>query len=134
MNELSGKVTLEASVSPSEDPAKVATAVGNIVGGGGASLDVNGLRVRLASGELSSLNRLRDQLRDRRIRAAVRRLMLKARRGNSMTLMLNRQAAFAGVVAVCSSPEESPLGPIYLYIDSGKIEAVIDWLTGYEPG
>ena len=90
--------------------------------------------IRLVSEEASSLDMLRDQFRDRHVRGAARRLLLSQLKGSSTSLMLNRQAAVVGVVALCSSPDQSPLGPIYATIDSRQIEAVIDWLTAYEPG
>jgi predicted RNA binding protein with dsRBD fold (UPF0201 family) len=89
---------------------------------------------RLVSEETNSLNTLRDQLRDRHIRAAARKLLLRELKGNSTSLFLNKQAATAGVIALCSSPDQSPLGPIYVTIDSRQVAAVIDWLTAYEPG
>jgi predicted RNA binding protein with dsRBD fold (UPF0201 family) len=49
----------------------------------------------------------------------------------STSLMLNKQAAAAGVIALCGSTEESPLGPIYLTAESEQIATVIDWLTAY---
>ena len=128
-----GRVTIEAGVSPSEDARKVALAVDNIVGDSGlVEITVRGARFR--SDDLGSLGHLRDQLRDRRIRAAARRLLLRERDGKSAVLMLNRQAAFVGVIALCGSPEESPLGPVYLTLESKDMEAAIDWLTAYEEG
>jgi predicted RNA binding protein with dsRBD fold (UPF0201 family) len=81
--------------------------------------------------EAKALLRIRDQLRDRHVRSAARRRLLLGREGNSTSLMLNRQAAAAGVLAICGSPEESPLGPIYMTIESEKLDTVIDWLTSY---
>ena len=133
MNDPEFKVTLtlRASVSPSEDQEKVARALENIVG------ESAGAEVRLGSGaELSTsdpkaLSRIRDQLRDRHVRGAARRQMLLNMKGDSTSVMLNRQAAAAGVLALCGTPEESPLGPIYLRIKSERLEAAIDWLAAY---
>ncbi len=83
---------------------------------------------------MDSLSHLRDQLRDRHVRAAARRLLLYSIKGGRAELMLNRQAAVAGVVVVCGSPEESPLGPIYLRLESDNLPAAIDWLTAYDSG
>ena len=51
--------------------------------------------------------------------------------GRRVILLLNRQAATAGVVALCTSATESPLGPIVLEIECDKPETVIDWLTAH---
>ena len=117
------RLILEATVSPSEDPLKVAKAVASIAGLGPEAASVGPKAVRLVTGERKALAHVRDQLRDRHIRSAARR-----------QLLLNRQAAAAGVVAVCGGPEESPLGPIYLTLSSGKLDEAIDWLTAYPDG
>jgi predicted RNA binding protein with dsRBD fold (UPF0201 family) len=46
-------------------------------------------------------------------------------------LLLNRQAAFAGVISLCTTQMESPLGPITMEIESEKPDALIDWLTAH---
>lgn len=132
--ELKVKVSLEARVSPSEDSAKVAQAVLNLVGDSPGQLKRAGSEVRYISEETGSLAHLRDQLRDRRVRAVARRLLTDARQGSLTEVMLNRQAAAAGVVALCGSQDESPLGPIFLRIESNQLEEVIGWLTAYEGG
>jgi predicted RNA binding protein with dsRBD fold (UPF0201 family) len=132
--DLEGRVTLEANVSPSEDQEKVAGAVRNIVPAAAGQVETGSRFVRFASNDVMSLSHLRDQLRDRHVRAAARRLMLVGKEGNSTSLMLNRQAAAAGVVVVCGSPGESPLGPIYLSLESKKLDQLIDWLAAYETG
>lgn len=128
------KVTLEATLAPSEDSQKVLDAMKRILVDNTAVVDDTKRMIKLISVEASSLSTLRDQLRDRHIRAAARRLFMSELSGGSTTVMLNRQAAAVGVVALCSSADQSPLGPIYLTLDSERIEAVIDWLTAYESG
>jgi uncharacterized protein len=125
------RLILEATVSPSEDPQKVAAALGNVVGLGTDAVTVGNGSARLIAGEAKALEHVRDQLRDRRIRSAARRQLLVNGSGVSTSLMLNRQAAAAGVVAVCGTPEESPLGPIYLTLSSNRLTEAIDWLTAY---
>ncbi len=88
---------------------------------------------RLVTEDPKALVHIRDQLRDRHVRTAARRQMLLSRSGRRTTLMLNRQAAAAGVVALCGSVDESPLGPLYLTIESDRVEATTEWLTAY-PG
>jgi predicted RNA binding protein with dsRBD fold (UPF0201 family) len=131
--EFSAKFTLEATVSPSEDPAKVMQAMKNVVGDCRAESFTSAGSAKLVTGDPKALVRIRDQLRDRHVRSAARRQMILGTAGRTTSLMLNRQAAAAGVIAVCSSPEESPLGPIYLTIESGRLDSAIDWLATY-PG
>ncbi len=128
------RVVLEAGVSPSEDPAKVRAALENVVGGAQSSVAVGPDSARLVTEDPRALLFIRDKLRDRHVRGAARRRLLLNTKGGSTSLLLNRQAAAAGVVAICGSPEESPLGPIHVSIRSDKIEAAIDWLAAYEEG
>jgi uncharacterized protein len=126
------RLTLKATVSPSEDPEKVGNAMKNVLGDSKADPLLGSTSLRLVSEEEKSLVRIRDALRDRHVRSAARRQLLLNSTRRSASLMLNRQAATAGVIAICGSPEESPLGPIYLTIESDRLEAAVDWLTAYE--
>ena len=128
------RVMLEATLAPSEDPKKVLGGMKSVLGESAALADQSRRMIKMLSEGLSSLNILREQLRDRHIRSAARRLLLLELKGDSTSLMLNRQAATVDVVTLCSSADQSPLGPIYMTIRSKQIEAVIDWLTAYEEG
>lgn len=128
------RLTLRATVSPSEDPAKVLSALRNIVGGIEGDVTERAGSVRLVTDDVRALTHVRDKLRDRHVRSAARRqLLLNASRG-STRLLLNRQAAAAGVVAVCGSPAESPLGPIVAILKSDRLQDAIDWLAAYTEG
>jgi predicted RNA binding protein with dsRBD fold (UPF0201 family) len=128
------RVTAEAAVGLSEDSAKVGTAVANVLGECRHVVEEVPQMVRMTSDDSASILRLHDQLRDRHVRAAARKLLLAGREGNVSTVMLNRQAAYAGVLALCGSEAESPLGPIYLTIGSDELDDAIEWLTAYETG
>jgi len=133
-NEFNTKITLEASLSPSEDIDKVIEAMKNVLGGSHAEVSRRGGTVRLFSDDRHALDMLRNQLRDRQVRGAARRVLLSETVGDLTTVMLNRQAAAVGVIALCNSPDQSPLGPIYVRLQSKEISAVIDWLTAYDSG
>ncbi len=128
------KIILKANVSPSEDPDKIVGALENVLGQPTGAISLGSRTVKLVTDEAKVLLRMRDQLRDRHVRSAARRRLLLNRKKNSTSLMLNRQAATTGVLVVCGSPEESPLGPIYLTIESERLDAVVDWLTSYSEG
>ncbi|HUH99947.1 MAG TPA: hypothetical protein VLY65_02790, partial [Nitrososphaerales archaeon] len=61
----------------------------------------------------------------------ARRLMLASLEGNKLPLKLNRQAAAAGVLALCSNALESPLGPLNLVVETEAPSQLIDWLTAH---
>jgi predicted RNA binding protein with dsRBD fold (UPF0201 family) len=139
-------IRLHASIAPSEDPEKVLKAARNVLGEcnysvetrGGADTEGDGgtsgsveAWLTLSSTDAHCLQRIHDQLRDRHVRDAARRLLLRGRRDSRLTLLLNRQAAFVGVVVVCNSVLESPLGPMVLEIDCDRAEGLIDWLTAH---
>ena len=122
---------LRASVSPSEDPQKVLAAMLKVLGDCEFSVEEGESSIRLRSGSSRCLQKLHDQLRDRHVRDAARRLMLRLLEGNTLRLMLNRQAAAAGVLALCTTATESPLGPLKMEIESDEPQQLIDWLTAY---
>src|SRR5439155_947403 len=75
-----------------------------------------------ASGS-SSVARVRQRIRDQRIRDTARRQLLAGRRGDRTSVSLSKQAAFVGVVNFAAG---SPLGDILLEIESDDLSAVID--------
>ncbi|QQG48795.1 MAG: hypothetical protein HY247_00265 [archaeon] len=131
--EVRARVTVGAPLKPSEDPEKVLRALQNVLGEGG-EFHIGKSEVRMDVGDLSALEKIHDQLRDRHVRAAGRRILLRSIDRGTATILLNKQAAVAGVVALCGNEEESPLGAIRIRISSPKIEEIVDWLTAYEGG
>jgi predicted RNA binding protein with dsRBD fold (UPF0201 family) len=128
------EIVAEAEIKKTESKEKVAKAVQNLFGDKG-ELRIENDRVMLVSSDLEALRYLKDQFRDRRVRASARRLLFKNQEEGSLQtyLMLNKQAATVGIGALCDDPRESALGPIILRIRSNELQKVIDWLTfGYE--
>lgn len=124
-------VFAEAQIKHSESKQKVADAISKILPLG--ELRIGDDRVTLSSDKLESLKFLKDHFRDRRIRSAARRLLLKNSTELQTELLLNKQAATVGIAALCDDPRESALGPIVLRIHSNNVNEVIDWLTqGYD--
>jgi len=124
-------VQLAASVSPSEDPERVLAAMRNVLGGCEYRVERSPDSIVLSSDSIRCLQKVQDQLRDRRVRDAARRLLLRGQDGETLRLLLNRQAAAAGVIVVCSSELESPLGPLFLEVQTHDPQGVIDWLTAH---
>lgn len=134
MSEEEIDIFVEAQIKHSESRDKVAKAISNLFGSTG-EMRIEADRVLFLSQEKSSLQLLKDQFRDRRVRAAARRLLLSNTEEGALqtTLLLNKQAATVRIAALCDDPSESPLGPIVLRIRSKKLQEIIDWLTqGYD--
>ena len=125
------RVELRATVSPSEDPQKVLAAMRQVFGACDFAVEERETSISMRSTSPGCLQKLHDQLRDRHVRDAARRLMLASLEGGRLPLKLNRQAAAAGVLALCSNAVESPLGPINVEIDAEAPERLIDWLTAH---
>ena len=47
---------------------------------------------------------------------------------NSLELMINKQALTQSFVVICTTPAESPLGPVYLNLSASDIEALVEYL------
>ena len=81
------------------------------------------------SNNYESLTRVYETMRSRKSKSAYRRLLMRNMTNNSTWFYLNKQAAFANVIALCDEADESPLGPIKVVLHSKNIEDVIDWLV-----
>ena len=127
-------IKVEAQIKHSESKDKIAKAISNLFGSSG-EMRVEEDRALFLSKSRSSLQLLKEQFRDRRVRAVARRLLLSnMEEGETQTtLLLNKQAATVGIAAICDDPSESPLGPIVLRMRCLNIRELIDWLTyGYD--
>jgi predicted RNA binding protein with dsRBD fold (UPF0201 family) len=127
-------ITVEAQVKSTESKEKVAKAITNLFPRPG-DLRFEHDRIVLVFSDLEALKLLKDQFRDRRVRSAARRLLIANQDEGSLQtfLLLNKQAATAGIGSLCDDPRESALGPIVLRIRSSQLPRVIDWMTqGYD--
>jgi len=125
-------IHIECKVNPSEDKEKVIKAIKNVIGMDGSIIVKDHNYYRLLSIRLDgieSLKVIREQIHSRQVMNTFRRIMNGNKDGMSTWLYLNKQAAYAGVVSVCESEDESPLGPIKITIESDDIDSLIEWLT-----
>ena len=112
------RVRIETACRPTETLDAVSTALRNLF----PDLRIESQEDRL-TGTTESLERLRERIRDQRIRDTARRQFLAGRRGDRTVVSLNKQAAFVGVVNFAAG---SPLGDIVVEIESDDLAAVID--------
>ena len=121
------KVSAYCTINASEDINKVRTSLSNIL----TDMDekITGDSLVANSNNYESLTRIYETMRSRKSKSAYRRLLMRNMTNNSTWFYLNKQAAFANVVALCDEAGESPLGPIKVVLHSKNIEDVIDWLV-----
>ena len=121
------KVSAYCTINASEDVNKVRTSVSNIL----IDMDekITGDSLVANSSNYESLTRIYETMRSRKSKSAYRRLLMRNMAKDSTWFYLNKQAAFANVIALCDEADESPLGPIKVVLHSKNIEDVIDWLV-----
>jgi len=121
------KVSAYCTINASEDMEKVRTAVSNIL----TDMDekITGDSLVVNSSNYESLTKIYETMRSRRTKSAYRRHLMRNMAKDSTWFYLNKQAAFANVIALCDEADESPLGPIKVVLHSKNIEDVIDWLV-----
>jgi uncharacterized protein len=124
-------VFVEVEVNPTEDVEKVKLAVNNVLGNPSMTVKSAGKTCILtaeAKGQ-ASLTKLRNMLKNDRIRDASRRLLNKSVRGNKIDFYLNKQVAYAGHISFSEESAESPLGPIHITIESEDPHGLAEWLA-----
>ena len=91
----------------------------------------NGVQIRsMIMQGLEAVTFLFRQTRRQRVVEALRRYALERMdlNNNQCILLFHKQALFQKRIAVCGDPNESPLGPIQVTIDSHDIEPLIEYL------
>jgi len=125
------KVFVEVDVNPTEEEDKVRFAVKNLFDGVSFTVK-SGFKGNVLTAEAkgqSSLVKMRNLIRNDRIRDAARRILHKSVSGNMICFFLNKQVAFAGHVCFSEETSESPLGPIKVTVKSDDPHKLIDWLA-----
>ena len=121
------KISVYCAINESEDMNKVRTAVSNIVTDMNEKMTDDALVANSTNYE--SLTKIYETMRSRRTKSAYRRHLMRNMTEDSTWFYLNKQAAFADVIALCDEEDQSPLGPIKVVLHSKNIEDVIDWLV-----
>ena len=121
------KISVYCNINESEDVNKVRTAVSNILTDMDEKITDNSLAAN--SSNYESLTKIYETMRTRKTKTAYRRHLMRNMTEDSTWFYLNKQAAFANVVALCDEEDQSPLGPIEVVLHSENIEDVIDWLV-----
>ncbi len=124
-------VFVETQINPTENEENVKAAVNNFLDNATITIkpSIKGSSLTAIAKGQDSLFKLRNLLRNDRIRDASRRLLFKSIRGNMISFYLNKQVAFVGHISFSEESAESPLGPIRVNIETDNPEQLIDWLA-----
>jgi len=125
--DVSCKIDAYCSINLSEDPKKVEQAITNILVN--VDVKINKEILKATSTSLESLQKIYEAIHSHQSKNAYRRQLNQNLRDESSWFYLNKQAAFANTVALCSESEESPLGPIKIVLISKNIDKIIEWLV-----
>ena len=121
------KISVYCNINESEDVNKVKTAISNILTDMDETTDDSSFVAN--SSNYESLTKIYETMRTRKTKTAYRRHLMRNMTEDSTWFYLNKQAAFADVIALCDEEDQSPLGPIEVVLHSKNIEDVIDWLV-----
>ncbi len=121
------KISAYCTINASEDVNKVRTSVSNALADMVEKITGDSLVAK--SDNYESLIKIYETMRSRRSKSAYRRHLMRNMTNDSTWFYINKQAAFANVIALCDEADESPLGPIKVVLHSKNIEDVIDWLV-----
>ena len=124
------KISAYCAINPSEDIDKIRTAVSNVLIDMDEKIVGNSLIAN--SNNYESLSKIYEIIRAKTIKKVYRRKLRQNIVDDSTWFYLNKQAAFANVIALCDEDNQSPLGPIKIVIQSKNIRDVIDWFVPYE--
>lgn len=129
------EIVVETEVRPTEDLEKVKKAVLSVLNPDEISIEEigGGFRIlRAKSTRIESLEPLKRMAITQEAEPALRSYLLKYKYGNTITILLHKQAAYAGKMSLIDSDKESPLGPIRLSITGTEeeLESTVKYLTG----
>ena len=123
------KITIQifCEINPSEDPEKVKLAINNIFPD--LTLEITDTDITGKSKNIDILSQISKSIHENNIKKTYQRILKNNSNSDSSWFYLNKQAAFANTVALCSEANESSLGPIKVILRSNDIEQVIDSIT-----
>jgi predicted RNA binding protein with dsRBD fold (UPF0201 family) len=116
---------VQTYVNPSEESEKVLVSIKNIFPG--SKFIVKDNKIYFSFEKIDELKKIKEQVKSRATLAVLKKVLYNNQKLNRTFFLLNKQAAYSGVVAIVEEEEESPLGPIKITIKNQDIEEIIRW-------
>jgi len=129
------ELVVKAIVNPTEDPAKVSSAVHKMVDLDLRVINEDGIDYVVGiSGSIASLSPLRDLVTRLGMSRLMREMLRSNMVGDTIEIRLHKQAAYVGAISFVSHDSESPMGPITITITAPDPEKIIEWLVPHSRG
>ena len=122
-------VSAKTLINPSEEPSRVIKCLINTINGGSPEINEEGNLAMVKTEGIHALHHIRVGVKSRFSAGVLRRLFEYNRSNNKTWFLLNKQAAYSGVIAIVESSVESSLGPIMVTITSRDLDRVLEWLV-----
>jgi predicted RNA binding protein with dsRBD fold (UPF0201 family) len=119
------KIYAKSDVNPTENVDKVIKAIANVIEYDEIEMGDDYI---CASGDIETIKNLRDELRERKIRGAARKIMLKGLSTNKINFNLSKQAAYAGTLNLVDD-SLCALGEIEVEIKTDDTQKFIEWIS-----
>jgi predicted RNA binding protein with dsRBD fold (UPF0201 family) len=122
---------VEVEINPTESEEKVQKSIYNLLGNIETQTKTltNIKKIIARATGTEQLNIFRNLLKRDHIRDAARKALLHGRKGDKLTIYINKQVAYGGHVSFSEAEGESPLGPIKFCIESSDLTKLIDWIA-----
>ena len=127
-------VSIKVEVHPTEDAEKIITVINNF-----AEIEKEKMQKEQINEEYSiysatfhgreALQAMFTGLRTQRIVESVRKHLMSRRKDNEVSFMLHKQGLFVQKFHFCHTPEESPMGPVWINIKSDDITRLLEHLV-----
>jgi predicted RNA binding protein with dsRBD fold (UPF0201 family) len=118
-------ISVQTYVNPSEESEKVFFSIKNIFPD--SKFIVKDNKIYFSFEKFDELKKIKEQVKSRATLAVLKKVLYNNQKLNRTFFLLNKQAAYSGVVAIVEEEEESPLGPIKITIKNQDIEEIIRW-------
>ena len=119
------EITIVTSVNLTEDKQKVIFALNNIFPNSELIEKKNNILIK--SDGFKVLEKIKEKIRSKKSLAVLQRILYNNYNMENTWFLINKQAAFANVVAIIENEDESPLGPIKISINGCNLEQIREW-------
>jgi predicted RNA binding protein with dsRBD fold (UPF0201 family) len=83
----------------------------------------------IESSDLKSLQKFYEAIRTQKIVQAARKFLMPKMDASGVSFLLHKQGMFMGKFHFCDNPYDSPMGPVWVRIESDNIERLLEYLT-----